>query len=154
MAIRRFELVEAGSSKFWQIAQVGTDLHIAWGKIGTLGQSQIKSFGDRAAADKEALKLVKEKTGKGYLEVAAEASAPAARPAGHPSAETVATSATDASPAEPSPPKAAKTKSAAKPKGTRARSSTTWCCPPARPSARAPSTTSSPSSRPPPARGR
>lgn len=71
--MRRFELVEGSSSKFWQIEQDGNKLTIQWGKIGTGGQSQVKDFSDDAKATAEHDKLVKEKTKKGYSEVAAVA---------------------------------------------------------------------------------
>ncbi len=69
--MRRFELVDGSSSKFWQIEQDGTKLTIQWGKIGTAGQSQVKDFAGDAQATAEHDKLVKEKTKKGYVEVAA-----------------------------------------------------------------------------------
>ncbi len=80
--MRRFELVEGSSSKFWQIEQDGPKLTIQWGKIGTSGQSQVKDFSSDAQATAEHDKLVKEKTKKGYAEVAAvaDASAPAPKP--------------------------------------------------------------------------
>lgn len=70
-AMRRFELVDGSSSKFWQIEQDGTKLSVQWGKIGTAGQSQVKDFPGDAQATAEHDKLVKEKTKKGYVEVAA-----------------------------------------------------------------------------------
>lgn len=80
--MRRFELVEGSSSKFWQIEQDGNKLTIQWGKIGTAGQSQVKDFPDDAKATAEHDKLVKEKTKKGYSEVAAvaDSAAPAPKP--------------------------------------------------------------------------
>lgn len=36
MSKQRVELVEGGSSKFWEIEQQGSDLAIAWGKISEL----------------------------------------------------------------------------------------------------------------------
>jgi len=80
--MRRFELVEGSSSKFWQIDQDGNKLTIQWGKIGTAGQSQVKDFPDDSKATAEHDKLVKEKTKKGYTEVAAIAdpAAPAPKP--------------------------------------------------------------------------
>ncbi|MBW6055105.1 WGR domain-containing protein [Escherichia coli] len=39
-------------------------------KVGTKGQSQIKSFSDAAAAAKAELKLIAEKVKKGYVEQA------------------------------------------------------------------------------------
>jgi hypothetical protein len=35
-----------------------------WGRIGTTGQQKTKSFGDPAAAKKQMLKLIEEKTGE------------------------------------------------------------------------------------------
>jgi predicted DNA-binding WGR domain protein len=80
--MRRFELVEGSSSKFWQIEQDGNKLTIQWGKIGTAGQSQVKDFPDDSKATAEHDKLVKEKTKKGYSEVAAvsDPAAPAPKP--------------------------------------------------------------------------
>ena len=72
-AMRRFELVEGSSNKFWQIEQDGPKLTIQWGKIGTSGQSRVKDFASDAQAIAEHDKLVKEKTKKGYVEVAAVA---------------------------------------------------------------------------------
>ncbi|EFI4197635.1 WGR and DUF4132 domain-containing protein [Escherichia coli] len=56
------------SHKFWAVEQQGNELHITWGKVGTNGQSQVKSFADAAAAEKAELKLIAEKTKKGYVE--------------------------------------------------------------------------------------
>jgi len=75
--MRRFELTEDKSSKFWEIDHQGTDLHIRWGRIGTAGQSQTKTFADEAKVGAAYNKLIAEKTRKGYQEkdaVAAPAS--------------------------------------------------------------------------------
>ncbi|EMY7907242.1 WGR domain-containing protein, partial [Escherichia albertii] len=56
------------SHKFWAVEQQGNELHISWGKVGTNGQSQVKSFADAAAAEKAELKLIAEKVKKGYEE--------------------------------------------------------------------------------------
>jgi len=66
---RRFELVESTSSKFWEVQVDGTDLTVAFGRIGTAGQTKTKSLPSGAAATQEAAKLVAEKTAKGYREV-------------------------------------------------------------------------------------
>lgn len=58
------------SHKFWAVEQQGNELHISWGKVGTNGQSQVKNFADAAAAEKAELKLIAEKTKKGYVEQA------------------------------------------------------------------------------------
>ena len=57
------------SHKFWAVEQQGNELHISWGKVGTQGQSQVKNFADVAAAEKAKLKLIAEKTKKGYVEL-------------------------------------------------------------------------------------
>lgn len=69
--MRRFEYTDDKSAKFWEIEQSDTDLNIRWGRIGTAGQSQTKQFDDAAKAGAALLKLVKEKTTKGYTEGAA-----------------------------------------------------------------------------------
>jgi predicted DNA-binding WGR domain protein len=65
---RRLEFVEGTSRKFWQIRREGTDVVIAFGRIGTTGQSQRKPFVDGGRAQAEIEKLVAEKLRKGYLE--------------------------------------------------------------------------------------
>lgn len=69
MQMRRYELVEGKSAKFWEVGIDGSDVHLRWGRIGANGHSQIKSFASASAAQKEADKLVKSKTKKGYAEV-------------------------------------------------------------------------------------
>ncbi|EEW0064822.1 TPA: WGR and DUF4132 domain-containing protein [Escherichia coli] len=66
--MRHFIYQDEKSHKFWAVEQQGNELHISWGKVGTKGQSQIKSFADAAAAAKAELKLIAEKTKKGYVE--------------------------------------------------------------------------------------
>ena len=48
--MRRFELVEGTSSKFWQVTVEGTSLRVQFGKIGANGQIQLKAMGSEAAA--------------------------------------------------------------------------------------------------------
>ncbi len=72
MERHRFECVENGASKFWEYSQVGPEVHLTWGKIGSAGQSQTKSFDSAEKAALAAAKLVKEKTSKGYVMVTAE----------------------------------------------------------------------------------
>ena len=66
--MRHFIYQDEKSHKFWAVEQQDNELHIRWGKVGTNGQSQIKSFSDAAAAAKAELKLIAEKTKKGYVE--------------------------------------------------------------------------------------
>jgi len=68
-ASRRFEFTGGTSRKFWSVAQEGTSLQIRFGRIGTNGQGQVKTFADEARASREMAKLIAEKTGKGYIEV-------------------------------------------------------------------------------------
>ena len=56
------------SAKFWEVTQNGKDLHIHYGRIGTKGQEQDKSFDSAEAAMVEMDKLVKSKIKKGYVE--------------------------------------------------------------------------------------
>lgn len=67
--MRRFELVDGKSSKFWEIDVQGAAHTVRYGRIGTDGQSKDKSFDDAAAAQAAAEKLVKAKVKKGYAEV-------------------------------------------------------------------------------------
>jgi predicted DNA-binding WGR domain protein len=80
----RYEFVEGSSSKFWEITLSGTSFTVRYGRIGSNGQTQEKSFPSAAKAKAEYDKLVKEKTGKGYVEVGGDApkvEAPTADPA-------------------------------------------------------------------------
>jgi len=55
------------SDKFWEAAVDDNKLVVRWGRMGTRGQIQLKSFSDGDAAKKEMEKLIKEKQGAGYL---------------------------------------------------------------------------------------
>jgi predicted DNA-binding WGR domain protein len=76
-AMRRFEFKQGSSYKFWEIQVEGTAYTARYGKVGTEGQTQSKSFATAAKAEAEAAKKIKEKVGKGYAEVAASAPAEA-----------------------------------------------------------------------------
>jgi predicted DNA-binding WGR domain protein len=89
--MRRFEMAEGTSSKFWEVSVDGADLTVCFGRIGTDGQSKTKTFADASKALAEQTKLIKEKTGKGYSEVGAAATANTIVPsATAPSATTAA----------------------------------------------------------------
>ncbi len=105
--MRRFELIEGTASKFWEVEQSDTDLNIRWGRIGTAGQSQTKSFADAAKAATAMTKLVAEKSGKGYSEVGVTEGAAIGKTEAKPKAETAAEKT-----AMPSAPKAAATTTA------------------------------------------
>ncbi|UOD30606.1 DUF4132 domain-containing protein [Massilia violaceinigra] len=77
--MRRFELSDGVSSKFWEVSQDGSDVTVCFGKIGTAGKAQTKNHADAVAAGAAMAKLIREKTGKGYAETGAGAPvAPAA----------------------------------------------------------------------------
>ncbi|EMJ48644.1 WGR domain protein [Leptospira santarosai str. HAI1349] len=60
------------SDKFWNIEVGGTSFTVTYGKTGTIGQTQTKTFDDEKKCLKEAEKLLAEKLKKGYLEVGIE----------------------------------------------------------------------------------
>jgi DNA ligase 1 len=66
---RRFEFVGGGSDKFWEVTVNGSEVLVRFGRNGTNGQSTTKNFADQAAAEKHAAKQIREKLGKGYVEV-------------------------------------------------------------------------------------
>jgi predicted DNA-binding WGR domain protein len=68
---RRFEFIEGSSSKFYEIYVSGARVDVRFGRIGTSGQSIVRTFENAATANEHADKLVKQNTGKGYLECAA-----------------------------------------------------------------------------------
>jgi len=65
---RRFEFTSGSSNKFWEISLSGNSFTVRFGRLGTAGQSQTKSFADEAKAKHEADHLVAEKLKKGYQE--------------------------------------------------------------------------------------
>jgi predicted DNA-binding WGR domain protein len=81
MTKRYFEFVEGTSAKFWEVWIDGTQVLTRYGKIGANGQTTIKDEGSAAAAQKLYDKLVKEKTGKGYVEKGGGTSSAASVPA-------------------------------------------------------------------------
>ncbi len=81
MAKRYFEFSEGTSNKFWEVWVEGTQVLTRYGKIGASGQTTVKDEGSADAAQKLHDKLVREKTGKGYVEQGGAKPAPAAAPA-------------------------------------------------------------------------
>ena len=65
---RHFEFKGGASRKFWEIALDGNAFTVRFGRIGTAGQTQSKTFADAAKAKREAEKLIGEKLKKGYVE--------------------------------------------------------------------------------------
>ena len=66
--MRHFEFIGGSSRKFWEILVSGNSFTVRFGRIGTAGQSQKKTFADEPKAKREAEKLVAEKMKKGYAE--------------------------------------------------------------------------------------
>lgn len=75
--MRRFELVEGKSAKFWQAEARGTVFVVEYGRLGTAGQRKEKDFGNEAAAARELEKKINEKLREGYSEVQTGGSAAA-----------------------------------------------------------------------------
>ncbi len=48
--VRRFEFSQGTSNKFWEISQRGTEVTVRFGRIGSEGQVNVKSFPDEQAA--------------------------------------------------------------------------------------------------------
>jgi len=63
----RFVFSKGSSNKFWEAAVQENKLIVRYGRIGTKGQVQLKTFADAEAAIKEKEKMIREKTGKGYM---------------------------------------------------------------------------------------
>jgi predicted DNA-binding WGR domain protein len=76
---REFQFVEGSSKKFWAIQLAGNAFDVAFGRIGTAGQTQCKEFKTAGEAVKAHDKLIAEKVAKGYVEVGA--APPPAKPA-------------------------------------------------------------------------
>ena len=91
--MRRFEFSDSTSNKFWEVDVKGETLNVTFGKIGTKGQSKPKDFATPEKANTEMEKLIKEKTGKGYVEVGGKVvkkAKPAAKPAIKPAVKPAA----------------------------------------------------------------
>ncbi len=78
MSKREFHCTEGGSQKFWAIEVQGKSFTVQFGRLGTAGQEQKKTFKSEVEAQKAADKLIAEKTKKGYAEMGATPAAPAA----------------------------------------------------------------------------
>lgn len=67
-AVRYFEFIGGSSRKYWEISLSGHAFTVRFGRIGSPGQSQTKTFADEAKAKREADLLIAEKVKKGYVE--------------------------------------------------------------------------------------
>lgn len=68
---RRLEFIGGNSAKFWEVEVSGVEVKVRYGRLGSKGQIQDKAFADAVAAQAHAERLIAEKLGKGYREVAA-----------------------------------------------------------------------------------
>ncbi len=73
----RYEFSEGSSNKFWEIKLDGTSFTTTYGKIGTTGQTTIKTYKTAEQAQREYDKLIAEKTKKGYQLAGGTAGRPA-----------------------------------------------------------------------------
>jgi uncharacterized protein (TIGR02996 family) len=66
--MRTFIYTDERSNKFWNIELSAASFTVQFGRVGSAGQTQVKTFPDEAQARKEHDKLIREKLGKGYVE--------------------------------------------------------------------------------------
>ncbi len=71
--MRTFQYSDAKSHKFWTIEVHGTSFTVTFGKVGTSGRTQTKSFPTGEKAQSAADKLIGEKLKKGYVETTPQA---------------------------------------------------------------------------------
>ncbi len=67
---RCYTFVGGGSSKFWTIESAGKFVFVTFGKIGSRGATQAKSFKTQTEAGRFVVDKITEKTSKGYTQVA------------------------------------------------------------------------------------
>lgn len=65
--MERYEHRQGASSKFWEVETKNNKLIVRWGRIGTKGQAQEKTFASEILTHGVAQKLIAEKLGKGYV---------------------------------------------------------------------------------------
>ena len=71
MAERIFHFSEGAAHKFWSVAVDEATQTVRWGRIGTTGQEQTKTFDTADAARDATTRLIAAKMKKGYIEVSA-----------------------------------------------------------------------------------
>ena len=59
-------LQQGRSDKFWKVAVNGREITVVYGRTGTKGTTLVKVFDSAERAEREARKLMLEKTRKGY----------------------------------------------------------------------------------------
>jgi predicted DNA-binding WGR domain protein len=70
------ECSEGGAAKFWQCQVIAISTKVTFGKLGTLGTSQVKEHGSEAKANQFFAKMKSDKMRKGYKEVASADNVP------------------------------------------------------------------------------
>jgi predicted DNA-binding WGR domain protein len=70
ITVRKFEFRRGSTNKFWEVSVRAADVMVRYGRIGSKGQAQVKSFPDAQAAAQHAEKLIRAKKAKGYRAVA------------------------------------------------------------------------------------
>lgn len=66
MAKQYYEFKDKTSNKFWEIDSKGKTVSVRFGKIGTDGQTTVKTFASPLDATAHATKVIAEKVKKGY----------------------------------------------------------------------------------------
>ena len=69
---RILNCITAHNYKFWQVQVRDYELFITWGKIGTKGVDSWKTYKTMSEAERGALKLIREKQAKGYVDTTPE----------------------------------------------------------------------------------
>ncbi|HEY0604345.1 MAG TPA: WGR domain-containing protein, partial [Herpetosiphonaceae bacterium] len=69
MSTREFHYQDGTSAKFWRITTDGPACTVQYGRIGTPGQTQTKTFPDAQAAQAASTRQIAEKLNKGYREI-------------------------------------------------------------------------------------
>ncbi|MBI4861970.1 MAG: DUF4132 domain-containing protein [Candidatus Riflebacteria bacterium] len=117
--MRRFELVEGKSSKFWEVSRDGSSLSVRFGRIGSNGQTRTRSFASESDAEAELGRLVREKCKKGYTEKRGEAKPDEAKGDGGRAADPAADTAPPVARSGPAPRKPPPPDEKAAPEGSR-----------------------------------
>lgn len=65
----KFVFTDDASNKFWEVAIADNKLIVRFGKVGSRGQTQVKTFESGEKAEKEKERLLAEKLKKGYKKV-------------------------------------------------------------------------------------
>lgn len=59
--------IGGSSAKFWAVRTAGSYLQLWWGRLGTTGQTRVKEYAARWAAERSAELLMFEKLARGYV---------------------------------------------------------------------------------------